>query len=121
MTVQIPMQDVFDAYRVLVTTPLGEVAVERAKQDEKWGEQNHPMVCAPGDRTQFAAGAWQWQRENAARAGEGRLSWDGVLLEEVYEAMAEEDPARQREELVQVAAVAVAMIECLDRASAQVS
>jgi NTP pyrophosphatase (non-canonical NTP hydrolase) len=43
------------------------------------------------------------------------VSWFGILMEEVYEAFAETDPAKQREEMVQVAAVAVQIIKCLDR------
>jgi hypothetical protein len=36
-------------------------------------------------------------------------------MEEVCEAFAETEPEKQREEMVQVAAVAVQIIECLDR------
>ncbi len=38
-----------------------------------------------------------------------------ILLEEVFEALAEDDPAALRTELVQVAAVAVQWIEAIDR------
>ena len=81
---------------------LDEVAIERMRQDAKWGQQNHdPFV------------------------------WNTILLEEVGEAakeileghFVESSFARNkrgyyqtaRTELVQVAAVAVAMIESLDR------
>jgi SpoVK/Ycf46/Vps4 family AAA+-type ATPase len=46
---------------------------------------------------------------------EGEISWSNILMEEVYEAFAETGPEKQREELVQVAAVAVEIIEYLDR------
>jgi hypothetical protein len=46
---------------------------------------------------------------------EGRATWAHILLEEVFEAFTETAPAKQREEMVQVAAVAVAIIEYLDR------
>jgi hypothetical protein len=36
-------------------------------------------------------------------------------MEEVYEAFAETEPENQREEMIQVAAVAVQIIEYLDR------
>lgn len=73
---------------------LGDVTIERYRQQAKWGEQNLDP---------FAYGA--------------------VLTEEVGEAMKAALHARfggpesgnLRAELVQVAAVAVAMIECLDR------
>jgi hypothetical protein len=41
--------------------------------------------------------------------------WDVILMEEVYEALAEKDPDRLRAELVQVAAVAVQWIDCINR------
>ena len=75
---------------------LQAVAIERARQDSKWGEQNH-----------------------------GNFVWSAILGEEVGEACmaslelefgdSENPMANLREELVQVAAVAVAWIECLDR------
>lgn len=76
-----------------------EIQAERQRQDEKWGEQNHKPVV-----------------------------WLSILMEEVGEAAKEAVEARQyfhenyddklrnyRTELIQVAAVCVAMIESLDR------
>ena len=68
---------------------LMEVLHERELQFHKWGVQDHDE-----DR------------------------WMVILMEEVGEcckAIQEEDPANYREELVQVAAVAVAAIEAFDR------
>lgn len=73
---------------------LDEIKKERVKQDVKWGEKNH----APAD-------------------------WLMILGEEVGEVSKAALEAKfgsktlteYREELVQVAAVAVAMIQCLDR------
>lgn len=45
----------------------------------------------------------------------GSPNWEDVLVEEVAEAIDAPDDAALREELVQVAAVAVAWIECIDR------
>lgn len=103
---------------------------ERAAQDAKWGEQNHPDHD-PHDipavvRGQYAFRAERWKEINAHRAEYGCevkhrfpaascTAWDGVLLEEVYEALAEEDPAKLRAELIQVAAVAQAWAEAIDR------
>lgn len=98
---------------------LDEVADERVSQDAKWGEQNHPDV--PTDdptewvRGHYASQADVWKVINDNRVKDGTLTWDGILLEEVYEALAETDPALMRAELVQVAAVAVAWIEAIDR------
>lgn len=68
---------------------LDDVLEERRRQFNKWGQQDHDE-----DR------------------------WMVILMEEVGEcckAIQEEDPANYREELVQVAAVAVAAIEAFDR------
>lgn len=75
-----------------VESVLDEVATERARQDERWGEQNHED-----------------------------LIWGAILGEEMGEvsrAMLEDrfgDGGNLREELLQVAAVAVAWVECIDR------
>ncbi len=71
-----------------------EVARERTKQDAKWGEQNH-----------------------------NGYTYLAILMEEVGEAakaalhdqFGGKEAGGLRTELVQTAAVAVAMIECLDR------
>ena len=66
-----------------------EVLVERERQDEEWGEQNHYS-----------------------------FKWLAILGEEVGEAnkaALESKPDEYRAELIQVAAVAMAMIECHDR------
>ena len=76
---------------------LGQVLEERARQDAKWGQQDHLPVI-----------------------------WTGILLEEVGEVAQEVNegwfsdsgPAielRLEEELIQVAAVAVAWVEALQR------
>ena len=81
--------------------PVLDVLDERARQEEKWGEQNHKPVY-----------------------------WLGILMEELGEIAKEvieateytgqENPGnglRYRAELVQLAAVAVAAIEAYDRAA----
>ena len=103
---------------------------EREAQDRKWGEQNHPDLD-PHDigvvtRNEYRFRADRWREINTERAerdcgrtqpatGGPCTAWDGVLLEEVYEALAEEDPAKLRAELIQVAAVAQAWAEAIDR------
>ncbi|NEA21580.1 hypothetical protein G3I70_08560 [Actinomadura bangladeshensis] len=109
------------------TLALAEVQAERAR----WGEQNHPDLD-PHDidavtRHQYAFRAQRWKEFNAQRAETGCevknrnpaavpcTAWDGILLEEVYEALAEEDPVKLRDELIQAAAVAIAWAEAIDR------
>ncbi|WP_367134504.1 MULTISPECIES: hypothetical protein [Streptomyces] len=105
------------SYPHLFTTPgLGRIAAEidaeRARQDAKWGEQNH--VDGTGyDGSDSHADFWRKRCERAFAEGEG--TWGHVLLEEAFEAIAESDPAALRAELVQVAAVACAWIAAIDR------
>jgi hypothetical protein len=90
---------------------LAEVAAERRRQDARWGEQNHPDGAGPA----YAAEAAR-RRAGSERAAEaGQLTWRHILLEEVAEAGAEHEPKRLREELIQVAAVAVAWAQAIDR------
>jgi hypothetical protein len=91
---------------------LTEIGFERTRQDAKFGEQNHP----DGTGLPIYQHAANRYRDQADRnAASGVLAWRDLLLEEVYEALAEKDPIRLRAELVQVAAVAVAWIEAIDR------
>lgn len=92
-----------------------EIADERARQDEKWGEQNHPDGCCKEYYEPLANEA-RAQADEAAE--DGVLTWVAVLLEEVYEAVSETDYKGLREELIQVAAVAAAWVESIDRRAA---
>ena len=100
--------------RQLTKTVLQQVADERARQDNRFGIQDHPIIAVnrPGHNPDFFGMVAQECKEDWA---EGVRDWATILLEEVYEALAETDPKRIREELVQVAAVAAAAIESLDR------
>lgn len=83
------------------------VDAERQRQLAKFGEQHHP------DGT---GGPVMRQQADAARAAcqyladNGGPDWRAILLEEVYEALAESDPAALETELIQVAAVIAAWI-----------
>ena len=100
---------------------LREVAHERDRQEAKWGQQNHPDGTGPGRRwpalfshtMSHSATIAKLQVDHEARSG--TCTYGGILLEEVFEAMAEEDQQRLRAELIQVAAVAVAWVEKVDR------
>jgi hypothetical protein len=94
---------------------ISEVNHERRRQDEKWGEQNHPNGTGrPGDADNAA---WA-KRRTDRRAGIGLVTWRDILTEEFYEVLAESDLMPLRAELIQVAAVAVAWVEAIDRAAA---
>ena len=75
---------------------LEDIAKERNRQDEKWGEQNHDDMT--------------WVTILGEEFGE-------VCHEALVYKFAEIEDAeeRLRAELIQVAAVAVAHIECIDR------
>jgi hypothetical protein len=91
---------------------LTEVFLERYHQDKTWGEQNHPDGTGGEDfewRADFA------KRRCQARAAMGTITWRHILDEEVAEAFAESDTAKLRAELIQVAAVATAWVEAIDR------
>jgi len=67
--------------------PLSEILTERERQDQKWGEQDHES-----------------------------LYWLAILTEEIGEvAQAILNGKRVRPEVVQVAAVALAWLECIER------
>lgn len=106
------------SYPALFTTPgvkafAEAVDTERQAQLAKWGEQHHPdgtgspyyvaMANEARDICQYAAE----HRENGP-------NWGLILLEEVYEALAEKDPAALRTELIQIAAVIQAWVHDLD-------
>lgn len=86
---------------------LGRTLAEMEAQHEQWGEQNHQNVYSEDALRRFARQADSWKQINDARVEDGNLTWDGILLEEVYEALSETEPELRIEELVQVAAVAL--------------
>lgn len=91
-----------------------EVARERASQDAKWGEQNHPDGTSIENKW-LADIARQITNDNARN---GTVTWLDIVNEEVSEASAEEIPTNLRAELIQSAAVLVAWVECIDRREA---
>lgn len=90
---------------------LDDVRNERVEQLRKWGVQHHEF------RTVFPETAQAYYREMEAyyksvfKEQGPAAGWDAILLEEVYEALAEDDPEKRAKELIQVAAVALAIIE----------
>lgn len=95
-----------------------QVLSELDRQDEKWGQQDHPdrSPSEIADDLVFhrnVAEGWKWM--NAARVKSGALAWDGILLEEVYEALSETDEEALEAELIQVAAVAQQWVAAIRR------
>lgn len=100
------------------TDVLAEIHEERQRQDAKWGEQNHPDGTGSAARVLDAQHA---RNECKRQFAEGTGTWLDILEEEVAEAYAEADPEVLRAELIQVAAVAVAWIEAIDRRAERAS
>jgi hypothetical protein len=105
-----------DAAARLRTLVFAEVAIERTRQDDRWGEQNHPDGTGTHAVDTTFSELARVRCEQAFAQGAG--TWRLILAEEVGEAFAENDPAALRAELLQVAAVAVAWVEAIDRRAA---
>lgn len=107
------------------------VAGERSRQDRKWGLQDHPSLDpvilarahGPADRIPERM-AQEYEIPSEARAKflcsaaaeKSQLTFAHILVEEVAEAIAcLRDEQAMRGELIQVAAVAIAWIEAIDR------
>lgn len=112
-----------DVQRTAATAEvLYEIARERSRQDAKWGEQNHPDGTGPAvrwitaDTADYVADTARVECQRMASVG--RVTWRHILVEEIAEALAEDDPDKLREELIQVAAVAVNWVESIDRRAA---
>lgn len=97
-----------------VSKAIGQVVsairAEMSRHIDLWGEQSHP----DGTSTLYNTEVRTWKDINNSAAEHGDLTWTGILLEEVYEALAETDPALLRVELLQVAAVAGSWVKDLD-------
>lgn len=92
---------------------LARVRQERADNIAKWGVQTHPSYRGETARRQYRQNELHFKQVWDAQNREGARTWDVILLEEVYEAVAEEDPDNRIYELVQVAAMALAEAESI--------
>jgi hypothetical protein len=92
---------------------LNDVLGERARQDDKWGVQTHPNGTS--DDVLAKARADDARADCQAAAATGHVTWALIAKEEFAEALAEADPAKLREELIQNLAVLLNWVENLDR------
>lgn len=100
------------ATRGSVLAVLDEVLAERGTQELKWGHQDHPDGTGSHTSKTLATAA----RNACERAfEENRGTWRHILAEEFHEAISEEKPEHLRAELLQVAAVAVAWVQAIDK------
>lgn len=125
-----------------MTTAAELVAAERARQDAKWGQQNHPDGTGPDEqvlapladilrsshhdprnmqvaRATILARAATLATDQAAAlsraVGKNYVTWALILLEEVFEALAEDDPDKLTAELAQLAGVAQQWVDAIER------
>lgn len=92
-----------------------DVQEERRRQDDKWGPQTHRDGTGPsGFHTHIVGVADRYRKECQNAAEKGEVTWRHIFLEEVYEAVAESDVTKLREELIQVMAVAQHWVEDID-------
>ena len=119
-------------YHLIMSTKsvLKEVRAEREAQEAKWGEQNHPwagpepkfegQIQTPWT-TWIEQPTWKFRSQQSAKDAvalmtqEGTLGYCDILMEEIYEVLDEADIQAVRTELIQIAAVAVAAVESIDR------
>lgn len=96
---------------------LNDIWTERIRQDDKWGLQDHPYFSGPPNpeagRRFYALQAGYLKDDNNRYVSTNELGWDTIAFEELYEALekaAVDDEAYERE-LIETAAVLVAMVE----------
>jgi hypothetical protein len=107
---------------------LVEVLKERARQDAKWGEQNHPDVGRASAQTPDGVADYhEVPNANRAkwicstRARNGVVSFADIAVEELCEAIeaaALGDENAVRTEVIQLAAVCVQWVQAIDRREA---
>ena len=88
-----------------------ETLREMDRQIQLFGVQSHPS----GTGYAFSDSALLFARDNFAKCQKnGLLTWHEIMEEEIHEAYVETDPSRLREELIQVAAVALSWVRDID-------
>jgi len=94
---------------------LVDIATERQRQLEKWGDQTHPFTAIGAPAHKYLADQWKRRNDKMNDVNPDGIAWDSIALEELHEAFAEEDPAKIRQEAIETAAVMVALVEQIDR------
>ena len=99
-----------DIHRADHIVMMAAVRGERQQQIEKWGHQNHPA----GTGSEVAAKLMeQWKEICDANNAAGKDDWATIAAEEFLEVLAETDPRKLFNEVVQLAAVMVAWGESM--------
>lgn len=97
---------------------LTDIGRERGAQDAKWGAPKDVSNGTGADVIFSGLTYAEWRDAIQARVDRNALVRESVmshvLLEEVFEALAEDDDAALRGELIQVAAVAAKWVQIID-------
>jgi len=100
-----------------------EIKEERKRQDEKWGEQNHPCLdqslinrspermCEEYEIPTEERAKQLCDRNFNTKSG----TFAHIAIEEMSEVVSAFDIHKRREELIQLGAVCVAWVEKIDR------
>lgn len=101
---------------------LQRIAREREAQQSKWGEQTYPLgdFVATGELSSHHVALLNMHERTAkevtaAAASAGQVTWADILYEELAEALTAPTKGALCEELIQVAAVCVAMVRDVRR------
>lgn len=104
-----------------------EIRKERKKQNEKWGEQNHPCLdqvllnrpgsCSPQRMCEEYEIPTETRAKNKCdtKFKMGLGTYADIAIEEMSEVVSSFDVNKRRQELIQLSAVCVAWIEKIDR------
>ncbi|WP_433235406.1 hypothetical protein ACQPYK_25285 [Streptosporangium sp. CA-135522] len=93
-----------------------ELLLERMRQHTKYGPQRH-RDRLEGEAVEFELPAMLAEAERQINSDPKKKTWQSILLEQVYGAMAADELSAMRIELVKAAAVLMAWIEDIDTRS----
>jgi hypothetical protein len=97
-----------------IDSVLKQVKAERIRQDDRFGWfRDYPDGTSRSTSYDWELTAAREALASAEKAG--KLTWRHILQEEFFEVSFENDPARLKVELIQVAAVATAWAEAIER------
>jgi hypothetical protein len=84
------------------------------------GNQHHPAIAGPEDVQEDARRMFRRFAQNYGRINSGTYDpdWTGILLQNVYDALATPEPHIQRGHLIRVAALCQAWAADIDRTTA---
>lgn len=88
---------------------------EREIRHEQWGPETLPF--GP-HRASSVSSAIRYARTLEQRRADGTTDWQDVLLDRVYVVLAQEEPAKIRDHLVQLVVAGTMAIEDIDKAAA---